>query len=570
LKVVEYRKFGGVKQAITSTADKVYGDYPPAEQEQMRSIFLRLTRFDESDGRRDTRRRVTMRDLFPPERDLTSISLLLEKLANARLIVKTGDGEQASIEVVHEAIIQNWSRLRDWINNKREFFIWRQARLMPALEKWQATREHFLDHEAAVEAKRWLVEQRSELSSVETEFIFHSLLRAPVDVASWLPSFGSSEEILALLEPYWKDPLDAKRKLGVRALAALPKSDHEEEILRRFQTFVFEDPSLEVATLAGHGLCRRGEIQRLSTILNREPLAREKRDRLIHVLASTRNLPEIGRQIPDQLKKYKRQTQWKAINLLVQEYRNDLALIFVITFLFGLFGNILVSLALQVVGQILLPWVGLHAYDPLNLFASTIGSTDIMIVLIVGILSVIQVRLVDRLPLSKRHLRLAITISLFYSFLFIFISWAGLLSNYQGLERPDLDTFNYSVSTNIVSGIRELLITLVLAVFIVRTVFQHPLIFDRAGLAERSLFASIRCSGLIQIVYMLMGSPFSTSSSLSTELPGFPELSISQLPVLHEVFPGHIHRRIHGDHQRCPAFVRLPAWVLHRFEHGFS
>ena len=506
LKAVEYRKSGGVKLAVTNTADKVYDAYPPAEQEQMRNLFLRLTRLDESDVRRDTRRRVLMHDLLPAGRDLPSTSLLLDTLVQARLIVMAGEGEQAAVEVVHESIIQNWSRLRDWINSKREFFIWRQARLMPALEKWQKTKEHFLDHEAAVEAKRWLAEQRSELSTIETEFIFHSLLRTPVDVTSWLPSFGSTEEILALLEPYWNDPAVAKRKLGVHALTALPKSDHEEEIIRRFESFVFDDPSLEVATLAAHGLCRRGEIERLTNILNREQLPRQKQDRLIHALASTRNLPEIGRQVPGLLRKHKRRTQWKATRLLVEGFQNDLALIFAITFLVGLFGNILISVFLQVIGEILLPPLGIRSNDPLGLFVSTIGSNDIMIVLIVGILAVIQVRLVDRLPLSRRHLRPAIAAALINSFLFIFLSWAGLVSDFPDVELKGLDVITFSISTNIASGIRELLTTLILAVFIVRTVFQRPLIFDRASIVESTLFASIKCSGLLQLASLPMSA----------------------------------------------------------------
>jgi len=505
LKAAEYRKSGGVKLAVTSTADKVYNAYPPAEQEQMRNLFLRLTRLDESDVRRDTRRRVLMHDLIPAGRDPTSTSLLLDKLVQARLIVMAGDGEQAAVEVVHESIIQNWSRLRDWINSKREFFIWRQGRLMPALEKWQKAKDHFLDPEAAIEAKRWLSEQRSELSPLETEFIFHSLLRTAVDVASWLPSFRSTEEVLALLEPYWKDAADAKRKLGVHAVTALPKSDQEQDIIQRLERFVFDDPSLEVATLAAHGLCRRGQIERLTDILNHNRLPRQDRDRLIHVLGSTRNLPEIGRQVPGLLKKYKWRTWSKSIRLLVEGFQNDLSLIFAITFLVGLFGNLLVSVFLQVVGQVILPLFGLRLYDPLSLFVSTIGSTDIMIVLIVGILAVIQVRLVDRMPLSKRHLRPAIIAVMFFSVLFTLLDWAGLLSNTQDVERLGANFFTFSISGNIASGIRELLTTLILAIFIVRTVFRHPLIFERAGIVESTLFASIKGSGLLQIVSIPMG-----------------------------------------------------------------
>lgn len=506
LKTAEYKRSGGVKLAVTRTADTVYNAYPAAEQEQMRNIFLGLTRLDDSDVRRDTRRRVLMRDLIPEQRNLTATSQLLDRLVQARLIVMSGDGEQATIEVVHESIIQNWSRLRDWINSKRELFIWKQSRLMPALVKWKNTREHFLDDEAAVEAKRWLIEQRSELSALETEFIFHSLLRTSIDIASWLPSFGTAEEILAILESYWKDPSEAKRKLGVQALTALPKSDQEEDVIRRLEGFVFDDPSVDVASLAAHGICRRGQIRRLTDILNQEQLPRPRRDRLIHVLASTRNLPEIGRQVPGLLKKHTWRTWWKSVMLLVEEYQHDLSLIFAITFLVGLFGNIAVSIILQSIDQIILPPLGIRADDPLSIFVGTVGSNDIMIVLIIGILAVIQVRLVDRLPLSKRHFRPAITAAVFNSLIFVLLSLAGYLSDVPDLDVEGLGFFTFSISTNIAVGVREVLTTWILSVFIVRTVFQQPLFLERASIVERSLFASIKCSGLLQIVSIPMSA----------------------------------------------------------------
>ena len=120
LRASEYRAFGGVKQAITSTAEKVYAECTKAEQEQLRDIFLRLTRLDDNDEGRDTRRRVPLGDLIPSGRDAASITLLLDKLANARLIVKTVNKDTTEVEVAHEALIRHWERLRLWLNEDRD------------------------------------------------------------------------------------------------------------------------------------------------------------------------------------------------------------------------------------------------------------------------------------------------------------------------------------------------------------------------------------------------------------------------------------------------------------------
>lgn len=120
LRADEYRAFGGVKQVIASTAEAVFARCTDFEKERLRDIFLRLTRLDESADGRDTRRRVPLGDLIPSGRDAASITLLLDKLANARLIVKTVNGDKTEIEVAHEALIRHWERLRLWLNENRE------------------------------------------------------------------------------------------------------------------------------------------------------------------------------------------------------------------------------------------------------------------------------------------------------------------------------------------------------------------------------------------------------------------------------------------------------------------
>ena len=519
LKSQTYEDFGGVKQAITTTAEKVYGAYSPAEQEQMRDIFLRLTRLDESDASRDTRRRVPLRRLISSGTDRSFLELLLDRLANARLIVKTTMEDETYVEVVHEALIQKWDRLRNWIDSKSEFLIWRQVRLAPSLERHKAEERrlqdeeqaaeakhaHLLDDEEAVEAKRWLVEQHREFSTEERDFVFHSLLWAElIDMASWLPSFGTQEAIFSALEPYWNDPSEEKRKLGVRALSALPSSDGEAKIIQRLQSFVFEDSSLEVASLAAQAICKRGQIEGLVTMLNQEQLPRERERRLIQVLASTRNLPVIGQQVLKGLKRFRRQIQMRAAWLLVQEYRNELAITFAVTFLSGLLGGIVISILTGLSFQVTRLTTGITIDDPLSIFAASIGSTDIMIVLIFGVLATIQVRLVDRKPLSKKDLRPAVRAALIYALLFTLISWTGLLSSFQSPDLLEPVIFRSDFAPAIANGIRELLTTWIFATFLVAVIFRTPLLFEPGHIVERSFFVAFHCSALVLLVYMTM------------------------------------------------------------------
>jgi len=116
IKAEEYQAFGGVKQAIASTAEEVYASCSDFERARVRDIFLRLTRLDESGEGRDTRRRVLIEELIPVNSDSSVTLKLLNKLADARLIVKT----DKDVEVAHEALIRHWSRLTEWLNEDRD------------------------------------------------------------------------------------------------------------------------------------------------------------------------------------------------------------------------------------------------------------------------------------------------------------------------------------------------------------------------------------------------------------------------------------------------------------------
>src|SRR5512147_1465810 len=59
-----YADAGGVHGAIAHTAEGVYQNLSPAEQQMARNIFLRLTELGE--GTEDTRRRAAISELVPP------------------------------------------------------------------------------------------------------------------------------------------------------------------------------------------------------------------------------------------------------------------------------------------------------------------------------------------------------------------------------------------------------------------------------------------------------------------------------------------------------------------------
>jgi WD40 repeat protein/DNA-binding SARP family transcriptional activator len=112
LRLDEYRRSGGVDASVARLADEAFGRLDPAEQDAARRILMRLAgpgRGDDVVGRRAS---LTEFDL---DRD-PDASRALAVLADARLVTLS----EGTIEVAHEALLREWPRLRDWLEEDAE------------------------------------------------------------------------------------------------------------------------------------------------------------------------------------------------------------------------------------------------------------------------------------------------------------------------------------------------------------------------------------------------------------------------------------------------------------------
>ncbi len=139
LTLAGYQASGGVRGAIAQTAETTFKQLTPEQQGIARNIFLRLTEVSESAGDEDlapfyTRRRVTLVELTPCPADAPLARAVLTRLADARLVTISHD----TAEVAHEALIQEWGRLRRWLEeNRAGLRLHRQ--LTEAAQEWERT-----------------------------------------------------------------------------------------------------------------------------------------------------------------------------------------------------------------------------------------------------------------------------------------------------------------------------------------------------------------------------------------------------------------------------------------------
>lgn len=128
-----YAELGGVGGALGNSAEKLLLGLSPADQRLARRLLVRLVGFSESGGG-ETRRRVPLRRLAEqipdPERHLDAV---LEAFVEARLLVRSEEQGERTIEVAHEALVRKWPRLRAWLHEDRQ-----RLEELRELEAWAA------------------------------------------------------------------------------------------------------------------------------------------------------------------------------------------------------------------------------------------------------------------------------------------------------------------------------------------------------------------------------------------------------------------------------------------------
>jgi hypothetical protein len=162
-----YDAVGGLRGAVATKADELFKGLSDAEQNILRSVFMRLVSL--SEGGQNTGRRAAFSELPPGGVEVVF------KLASERLLVtnrSTSDLEP-TVEFANNALISNWGTFRAWVNEDREFLLWREH-LGTWLSAWSRLRESddvLLRGELFVEAQEWLDERSADSSSDEIRFV---------------------------------------------------------------------------------------------------------------------------------------------------------------------------------------------------------------------------------------------------------------------------------------------------------------------------------------------------------------------------------------------------------------
>ena len=130
-----FRACGGVAGAISQSADATYEHQLDVKgREATRSLMLNLV--NPGDGSPDTRRVVDRDDILHLSDNKVDSSILedvIRKLTSARLLTV----DDTKVQIAHEALLRNWPRLRNWIDESRDDLRMRR-RISLQAEQWQS------------------------------------------------------------------------------------------------------------------------------------------------------------------------------------------------------------------------------------------------------------------------------------------------------------------------------------------------------------------------------------------------------------------------------------------------
>ncbi|WP_428268364.1 protein kinase domain-containing protein [Haliangium sp.] len=164
-----YASIGGIAGALASHADAVVDALAPSARHLARTLLLRLVTPER------TRAVVPVSELHELARDPADVQRLVDHLVHARLLTiqSEGAGGHASVEIVHESLIQRWPLLDRWLDENQDDAAFLDQ-LRNAAKQWQAKghRDGLLWRgEAMEEARRWRRRYRGELPELQRAYL---------------------------------------------------------------------------------------------------------------------------------------------------------------------------------------------------------------------------------------------------------------------------------------------------------------------------------------------------------------------------------------------------------------
>jgi WD40 repeat protein len=171
LRLSSYKETGGVHGAVARLAEEGFGRLDEAQQAVARTVLLRLAEVEIEGG--VERRRLPREEVEDGRSDVAAV---VDLLADARLLTVSA----GTVEFAHEALLREWPRLRDWIEDDRED-LRVHRNLRSAAQDWQrlgGDEGALYRGSRLAEAREWSDHTDLRTTDLERDFLGASLARA--------------------------------------------------------------------------------------------------------------------------------------------------------------------------------------------------------------------------------------------------------------------------------------------------------------------------------------------------------------------------------------------------------
>ncbi len=174
LRLETYRGSGGVRGAVARIAEEAYEGFTPEQRETARAILLRLASVEGDDA---VRRRAPLSELELEANE--DAARVVAVLTESRLVTVSEDG----LEVAHEALLREWPRLREWLEEDAEGRRLHGHLIRSAREWDDAGRDPAELYRGArlAGALDWAGDHGAELNELESAFVAESQAAAEAE-----------------------------------------------------------------------------------------------------------------------------------------------------------------------------------------------------------------------------------------------------------------------------------------------------------------------------------------------------------------------------------------------------
>jgi len=237
LTVRDYEAAGGVAGALAQHAEAVVDGLPPGSDGPLRRLLTALARPD-SDGR-FVRRPMPVAELPPAQQALVPALAAGRLLTVNRSAATRSQQDSDVVELAHQALIDHWARLQEWLAQDREFLSWREQ-VTTQRERWEADgREDsgLLRGALLAGGSDWLPARVDDVAGADLEYLRRSTKRQRREVRRWrivtavVAALTVAAGVLAVVSVRSGDQIAARLAVA-----------NADEIGRAAQTRLAEDP----------------------------------------------------------------------------------------------------------------------------------------------------------------------------------------------------------------------------------------------------------------------------------------------------------------------------------------